>query len=63
MKKGILSKIGHKIDQNRAVKFVNKKLDVINKLFEVKGGMEMDIKHHKAVKKWSPMEIELLEKI
>jgi hypothetical protein len=60
MKKHLLTRIGHKIDQNRVVKAINKKLNVLNHLFESKEGMNVNMKQHTISKNWTPFEKKII---
>jgi len=60
MKKHLLSRIGKKIDQNRVVKNVEKKLQFLNHLFETKDGMVVNTKQHTIQKSWTPFERRIL---
>jgi len=60
MKKHLFEKIGHKIEKNRVVKLINKKLDVLNHLFETKDGMVVNTKQHTIQKSWTPFERRIL---
>jgi hypothetical protein len=61
MKKHLLEQIGSKIEKNKVVKLINKKLDVLNHLFESKESVNINMKQHTISKKWSPFEKRILK--
>lgn len=64
-KKNILQKIGRKIDNSRVSKMIIKKMGSINhfmqKTFDSKENMSVNMKEWSVKKRWSPMERELMD--
>ena len=56
-----MDKIGDKLEKMKAVKIINKELDVVNKFFPYKDTTKINIKSHTMKKKWSPFEKQWLK--